>query len=138
MLRPAYARNLREARATLATARRAAVAGERTRGNLRAIATVDCRLKLSRCISNRLELIHALQRRVAINKAFKEWEAAHAAYVQLERKLSDAETVFAFTRSDEPLALRAEVSRRRAESDRLLQHAMELLHSRAAAPTPAR
>jgi hypothetical protein len=75
------------------------------------------------------------KRGVAINKAFGEWQAAHAAYVQLERALADAETVFAFTRSDEPLALRAEVMRRRAESDRLLQHAMELLHSRAAGAT---
>ena len=67
-----------------------------------------------------------------INKAFKEWEAAHAAYVQLERKLADAETVFAFTHADEPLALRAEVTRRRAESDRLLQIAMGVLHTKVA------
>jgi transposase-like protein len=67
---------------------------------------------------------------VAINKAFRDWEAAHAAYVEAERRLADAETVFAFTRANEPVELRREVARKRAESDRLLQIAMELLHSR--------
>lgn len=67
---------------------------------------------------------------MAINKAFREWEAVHSAYVETERKLADAETVFALARGREPVDLRREVARRRAESDRLLQAAMELLHGR--------
>lgn len=67
---------------------------------------------------------------MAINKAFKDWEAVHSAYLESERQLADAETVFSFTRTQEPIELRREVARKRAESDRLLQAAMQLLHSR--------
>jgi hypothetical protein len=60
---------------------------------------------------------------------FTDWEAAHAAYIEAERKLADAETVFAFTQANEPLELRDEVSRKRAQSDLLLHAAVGMLHS---------
>jgi hypothetical protein len=62
---------------------------------------------------------------VALSKAFDDWKTAHDAYIAAERKLADAETVFAFRSGAEPRQLRDEVRARREEADRLLHTAME-------------
>ena len=66
-----------------------------------------------------------------IHEAFEDWKAAHDAYIAAERRLADAETVFAFTHGTEPDQLRSEVARRRDEADRLLARALEELRAHA-------
>jgi len=68
-----------------------------------------------------------------IHEAFEEWKAAHDAYIAAERKLADAETVYAFTQGEAPDQLRSEVAIRRREADRLLARALQELRSHAAA-----
>lgn len=62
--------------------------------------------------------------------AFDDWKAAHDAYIAAERRLADAQTVFAFTHKGDPEALRAEVDRRREEADRLFRSAMDAAQAR--------
>lgn len=69
-----------------------------------------------------------------IHKAFEDWKAAHEAYIAAERRLADAETVYAFNHEREPRRLRDEVAQRRDEADRLLECAMQELRARAGAP----
>lgn len=73
-----------------------------------------------------------------MNKAFEDWKAAHDAYMAAERKLADAETVYAFRNGTEPQQLRAEVNARRSEADRLLANAMQVLRVQARAASISR
>jgi len=66
-----------------------------------------------------------------IHQAFDDWKAAHDAYIAAERKLADAETVYAFSQGQEPDGLRSEVARRRSEADRLLACALQELRTHA-------
>jgi hypothetical protein len=69
---------------------------------------------------------------MAMNQAFEDWKAADEAYMAAERKLADAETVFACRSGHEPRQLRDEVNQLRCEADRLLEIAMRSLRDQAA------
>jgi hypothetical protein len=73
-----------------------------------------------------------------MNKAFEDWKAAHDAYLAAERRLADAETVFAIKHGQDPQGLRSEVVRRRQEADRLLDSAMQAMRRQAGGPSRAR
>jgi len=68
------------------------------------------------------------------HQAFEDWKAAHDAYIAAERRLADAETVYAFSGGKEPHGLRAEVAKLRDESDRLLALALQEMRARSEAP----